>query len=99
VDNRPCLGTVTVSPEAAGRATWVAAEEHGPHDRGRAEAVTHGAERSFERFVAGALERQDELHGARILEVRDGDAGERQSAPLDRHGGGREHGWPLATCA
>ena len=61
----------------------VASEEHAAGDRRRAEAIAHLVEGRVERVPVDRLERQHELNRARVLEVGDGDADERQPAALE----------------
>src|SRR5437764_8525574 len=53
------------------RPSLVAAEQHGPRDRRRAEPPAHLVERLVEGAVAVAVEREGELDGVGVLEVGD----------------------------
>ena len=75
---------VRVNRGAAAPEARVAAEQDGPRDGLRAEAVADLVEGGVERVAR--VERERELDGARVVEVGDRDADERQALPLDhRH--------------
>ena len=61
------------------RQARVAAEQHGPGDRGRAEPVADVVERGVEGAAASPVERQRELDGAVVVEVADRDADQREA--------------------
>jgi hypothetical protein len=56
------------------RQARTAAEEDGPRDRGRSEAVADLVEGGVEEKAVVSLEREVELDREVVLEVRDGDA-------------------------
>src|SRR5919197_3446201 len=69
-----------------------AAEEDGPRDRGPSKAAADLVEGGVEENAVVSLERKAELDREVVLEIRDGDADQRQAAPFDQRGGGREEG-------
>jgi hypothetical protein len=61
----------------------IAAEENDTRDRARSEPLANLVDRRVQHGPAAGAEREKELHRAIVLEVRDGDADERQPFALD----------------
>ena len=74
-----CGRLETCSSSRSGTSKWSSpAEEHGPGQRGAAEAVAHRVDGGVQRTVDVAVEPQRELQRTIVAEVGDGHTDERE---------------------